>query len=85
MSKVWFITGAGSGIGAGIAKAALNTGGRAVASARNLEKLRNSLRDLAGENLVCVSLDVTHESEAKVAAELAINRFGRINVAVKEK
>src|SRR2546430_17644376 len=37
MSKFWFITGAGSGIGTGIAKAALRAGDRVVATGRNLE------------------------------------------------
>ncbi|MEH2404483.1 SDR family NAD(P)-dependent oxidoreductase [Nostoc sp.] len=37
MSKVWFITGAGSGIGTGIAKAALQSGDRVVATGRNLD------------------------------------------------
>ena len=41
-SKVWFITGAGSGIGTGIAKAALRAGHRVVATGRNLEKVRNA-------------------------------------------
>ena len=45
MSKVWFVTGANSGIGAGIAKAALKAGDRVVATARNLDKLRNALHD----------------------------------------
>ena len=40
MSKVWFITGAGSGIGAGIARAALKAGDRVVATGRNLDKVR---------------------------------------------
>ena len=40
MSKVWFITGAGSGIGTGIAKAALEAGDRVVATGRNLDKVR---------------------------------------------
>ena len=35
MSKIWFITGAGSGIGAGIARAALQAGDRVVATGRN--------------------------------------------------
>ena len=39
MSKVWFITGAGSGIGRDTAKAALKAGDRVVASGRDLEKL----------------------------------------------
>ena len=44
MSKVWFITGAGSGLGTGIAKAALRAGDRVVATGRNLEKVRNVYR-----------------------------------------
>jgi NAD(P)-dependent dehydrogenase (short-subunit alcohol dehydrogenase family) len=40
MNKTWFITGAGSGIGTGIAKAALRAGDRIVATGRNLEKVR---------------------------------------------
>ena len=82
MSKTWFITGAGSGIGAGIAKAALIAGDRVVATARNLDKARNALRDVTSENLAFVQLDVTDESQAKTAAENAVNQFGRIDVAV---
>ena len=48
MSKVWFITGAGSGIGAGIAKAALWAGDRVVATGRNLDKARDAY-DYAAE------------------------------------
>jgi len=82
MSKVWFITGSGSGIGAGIAKAALQAGDRVVATARNLDKARNGLRDVTRENLAFVQLDVTSESQAKAAVEQAVNQFGRIDIAV---
>jgi NAD(P)-dependent dehydrogenase (short-subunit alcohol dehydrogenase family) len=82
VSKVWFITGAGSGIGAGIAKSALNAGDRVVATARNIDKVRRALHDVSGENLAFVPLDVTHESQVKAAIEQALNRFGRIDVAV---
>ena len=82
MSKVWFITGANSGIGAGIAKAALKAGDRVVATARNLDKVRNALHDVAGDNLAFVQLDVTDEAQAKAAVEEAAKQFGRIDVAV---
>src|SRR4029077_21006957 len=82
MSKVWFITGANSGIGAGIAKAALKAGDRVVATARNLDKVRNALHDVTGENLAFVQLDVTDEAQAKPAVEEAAKQFGRIDVAV---
>jgi NAD(P)-dependent dehydrogenase (short-subunit alcohol dehydrogenase family) len=61
MSKVWFITGAGSGIGAGAAKAALKAGDRVVATGRNVQKLRNALRDVASEHLEVLLLDVSDE------------------------
>src|SRR5437899_9966978 len=79
MSKVWFITGAGSGIGAGTAKAALKAGDRVVATGRNLDKVRQALGD---ENLAFVQLDVADEAQAKVAVEEAVQRFGRIDVLV---
>jgi NAD(P)-dependent dehydrogenase (short-subunit alcohol dehydrogenase family) len=37
--KVWFITGAARGLGAEIAKAALNAGEKVVATARKVEAL----------------------------------------------
>jgi NAD(P)-dependent dehydrogenase (short-subunit alcohol dehydrogenase family) len=82
MSKVWLITGAGSGIGTGIAKAALRAGDRVVATGRNLDKVRNALHDVASENLAFVQLDVADEAQAKAAVEEAVKQFGRIDVAV---
>jgi NAD(P)-dependent dehydrogenase (short-subunit alcohol dehydrogenase family) len=82
MNKVWFVTGASSGIGAGVAKAALEAGGRVVATARNLEKLRSAIGQPAGDRLAFVPLDVTSEEQAKRAVEAAVERFGRIDVLV---
>ncbi|OYD95186.1 short-chain dehydrogenase/reductase [Nostoc sp. 'Peltigera membranacea cyanobiont' 210A] len=82
MSKVWLITGAGSGIGTGTVKAALQAGDRVVATGRNLDKVRNALRDVASENLAFVQLDVSDEVQAKTAVEEAVKRFGRIDVLV---
>ncbi len=61
MSKVWFITGAGSGIGAATARAALKAGDKVVATGRNLDKVHNALRDVASEGVAFVQLDVANE------------------------
>src|SRR5579863_1085668 len=82
VSKVWFITGASSGIGAAIAKAALKAGDRVAATARNLEKVSQTFRDVAGDGLALVQLDVTSEGQTKAAVAASVARFGRIDVAV---
>lgn len=82
MSKVWFITGAGSGIGAGVANAALRAGDRVVATGRNLEKVRKVFPDVASESIAFVQLDVAAEAQAKAAVDEATKRFGRIDVLV---
>lgn len=82
MSKVWFITGAGSGLGTGIAKAALRAGDRVVATGRSLDKVQSALADVRGENLAFVQLNVADDAQAKVAVQEAVKRFGRIDVAV---
>ena len=80
MSKVWFITGAGSGIGAATARAALKVGDRVVATGRNLDKVRGALSDVAGDHLTFVQLDVANEEQAGIAADEAVKAFGRIDV-----
>ncbi|MFJ1259515.1 SDR family oxidoreductase [Cupriavidus sp. CuC1] len=82
MGKVWFITGAGSGIGTGTAKAALKAGDRVVATGRNLEKVRNALRDVAGESLEVLQLDVRDAAQATAVVDQALKKFGRIDVVV---
>jgi NAD(P)-dependent dehydrogenase (short-subunit alcohol dehydrogenase family) len=82
VSKVWFITGAGSGIGAATARAAVKAGDRVVATGRNLDKVRKALGDIAGERVAFIALDVTSEAQAKAVVEAAVNAFGRIDVLV---
>jgi NAD(P)-dependent dehydrogenase (short-subunit alcohol dehydrogenase family) len=55
MSKAWCITGRGSGIGASAAKVALKIGDRVVATGRNVQKLRNALRDVVIAALLAAS------------------------------
>ncbi|NOK21110.1 SDR family NAD(P)-dependent oxidoreductase [Corallococcus carmarthensis] len=82
MSKVWFVTGASSGIGAGVVRAALEAGERVVATARNVEKLRSAIGEQAGDRLAFLPLDVTKEEQAQQAVAAAVEKFGRIDVLV---
>jgi NAD(P)-dependent dehydrogenase (short-subunit alcohol dehydrogenase family) len=82
MSKVWFITGASRGLGAEIAKAALQAGHRVVATGRNLAQLREVYQNVPEENIALVALDVSVEAQAHAATQAAVERFGRIDVLV---
>ena len=82
MSKIWFVTGASSGIGAGIVGAALAAGDRVVASARSIEKLRSAIGRPEDDRLAFVALDVRCEPQAQQAIAAAVERFGRIDVLV---
>jgi NAD(P)-dependent dehydrogenase (short-subunit alcohol dehydrogenase family) len=80
MSKVWFITGAGRGMGLDIAKAALAAGHKVVATGRNTDRVAKAVGESA--DLLVVKLDVTNAADAEVAAKATIDRFGRIDVLV---
>ena len=79
--KVWFITGAGRGMGVDIAKAALAAGNAVVATGRRPEAVEQAPGS-AQEDLLVVKLDVTSPADAKAAVLAAIQRFGRIDVLV---
>jgi len=78
--KVWFITGAGRGMGVDIATAALAAGDAVVATGRNPDRVSSAL-GTHGELLV-VKLDVTDPADAEDAVRAAVDRFGRIDVLV---
>jgi NAD(P)-dependent dehydrogenase (short-subunit alcohol dehydrogenase family) len=78
--KVWLITGAGRGMGADIAKAALAAGHKVVATGRNTQSVAGALGE--AENLFIVKLDVTKETDASAAVNAAVEKFGRIDVLV---
>ena len=78
--KVWLITGAGRGLGVDIAKAALAAGHSVVATGRRPEKVAAAIGD--HEDLITTELDVTSPSDAQAAVEVAIGRFGYIDVLV---
>jgi NAD(P)-dependent dehydrogenase (short-subunit alcohol dehydrogenase family) len=78
--KVWFITGAGRGMGVEFVKAALTAGFQVVATGRNTDKLAKVLGD--DENLLIVKLDITDPTDAEAAVKSAVDRFGPIDVLV---
>ncbi|HEX9928985.1 MAG TPA: SDR family NAD(P)-dependent oxidoreductase [Pyrinomonadaceae bacterium] len=80
MSKVWFITGAGRGMGVDIARAALDAGYNVVATGRNTDKVSQAIGESA--DLLVVKLDVTDPADAESAVKAAVDRFGRIDVLV---
>ena len=83
MRKIWFITGAGRGMGLDFAKAALAAGHAVVASGRDNDRVTKSLGALAQSNdLLAVKLDVTDPADAEAAVKATIERFGRLDVLV---
>ena len=78
--KVWFVTGAGRGLGVDIARAALAAGHAVVATGRNPEKVTAAVGEHV--DLLAVKLDVTDPAEGESAVAAAVDRFGRIDVLV---
>jgi NAD(P)-dependent dehydrogenase (short-subunit alcohol dehydrogenase family) len=75
--RVWFITGAGRGMGVDIAKAALAAGHAVVATGRNTDAVGDAVGE--ADDLLVVELDITSLASAD---EAAIERLGRIDVLV---
>jgi NAD(P)-dependent dehydrogenase (short-subunit alcohol dehydrogenase family) len=79
-TKVWFITGAGRGLGIDIAQAALAAGHSVVATGRDADRVEAAIG--SHENLLAVALDITDPDAAPAATLAAVDRFGRIDVLV---
>jgi NAD(P)-dependent dehydrogenase (short-subunit alcohol dehydrogenase family) len=78
--NVWFITGAGRGMGVDFAKAALADGHAVVATGRDTGRVSKALGQ--SDALLAVKLDVTSRADAEAAVRVAVDRFGRIDVLV---
>lgn len=80
-TRVWFITGASSGLGYEFTKKILESGDKVVGVARNIEKL-NELKYQFEGMLLPLSLDVTDRSAVFTTVETAIKHFGRIDIVI---
>jgi NAD(P)-dependent dehydrogenase (short-subunit alcohol dehydrogenase family) len=79
--KVWFITGAGQGLGRAIANAALARGDLVAATSRRHADVA-ALSDHFGARVLPLQLDVRDRAAAAPALAATHQRFGRLDVVV---
>ena len=77
----WFITGTSSGFGRELARAVLARGGRVIATARNPAVLQE-LRELGGDRVLTLALDVTDPAQVAAALAASQSHFSGIDVLV---
>ena len=78
--KIWFVTGAGRGMGVDFVKAALAAGHAVVGTGRDTDAVAKAVGE--SDDLLVVKLDVTSRADAEAAVRAAVDRFGRIDVLV---
>ncbi|MBC8453027.1 MAG: SDR family oxidoreductase [Chloroflexi bacterium] len=82
--KVAIVTGGGSGIGKGIAKAFVDEGCSVVIAARNAERLDAAAAELSGGGgtVISITTDVTNEAQMISLFAKTMDQFGRLDVLV---
>ncbi|MBV8256180.1 MAG: SDR family NAD(P)-dependent oxidoreductase, partial [Actinobacteria bacterium] len=82
--QVVVVTGASSGLGRAVARAAGARGARVVVTGRNAEALDACVREIerAGGEALAVPADCTVQDEVDQVVEQAVDRFGRIDTYV---
>ena len=82
--EVAVITGAGRGIGEGIAKVLASAGARVVCAARRtdeIERVAREINEAGGEAIACTT-DVTDEAAVEELAQTALSKFGGLHMWV---
>ncbi len=80
-TRVWFVTGAGRGLGRAFVEAALAAGDRVVATLRRPEQLEDLVREHP-QSLRTLRLDVRERAAVFGVVEQARAAFGRLDVVV---
>jgi NADP-dependent 3-hydroxy acid dehydrogenase YdfG len=79
--RVWFITGASTGFGRLLAEEVLKTGGKVIATARKLDKVRD-LETQYPQTAKALALDVTDAGQVGSVVTQAFAKFGKVDVLV---
>ena len=83
-NKAIVVTGAGGGIGEGIAKRLAQEGARVIVNdirADAGEQVTQAIRDAGGQATFCAA-DVTHSADVKHLVEFCVRTYGRLDVMV---
>ncbi|KAF5329575.1 hypothetical protein D9619_009002 [Psilocybe cf. subviscida] len=78
--KVWFVTGASSGLGKAVVEYALCQGDKVSATCRKPSVLAELQSKWPSSQLIVLKLDVTSPTDITAAFEKAVDTFGRIDV-----
>jgi NAD(P)-dependent dehydrogenase (short-subunit alcohol dehydrogenase family) len=82
-NKVGLITGGGSGIGLGAARAIADAGARVALLGRDADKLERAAADFSKPaDVLTIAGDVGSEADVERAVGAVLERFGRLDVAV---
>jgi short-subunit dehydrogenase len=83
-NTVWWITGASSGIGKGLAQFILRKKGKVVLSSRNAESLQKVVDELqiATEQYLILPLDLEKLDDCQIIVEQVLNKFSRIDYLI---
>lgn len=79
---VVLVTGAGTGIGRAIAQAFLANGAKVVVSGRREEKLEETVRGFAADQVLVAPADVSKSDEVRSLIERTVSTFGRIDTII---
>lgn len=82
MAPVWFVTGSSRGLGRAIVEGALDSGASVIATARNVEPLKDLTERFGAATFLPLAVDVTKEEDVTNAVKAGHEKFGRIDVVV---
>lgn len=79
-SRIAVVTGAGSGIGRGVARALAEAGWSVALAGRRREPLEETAASVSSSDVLCVPTDVTSPEAVTALFEAVRDRFGRVDL-----